>query len=174
MEPFLGMIMPFAGNFEIQGWAFCDGRLLSISQYSALFAILGTIYGGDGVSTFALPDLRGRIPIGFGQGPGLPNFDLGEVGGSNQVTLTTANMAGHTHTMTANVNNATTTVPTNNYLGNIGAGNQPAFYSGGPPSVTMGPRSVGIAGSSQPVEIQQPYLALNYIIALEGIFPSRN
>ena|SRR5438128_8975221 len=168
-SPFIGQITLFAGNFAPRGWAFCNGQLLSIAQNTALFSILGTTYGGNGQTTFALPDLRGRVPVHAGQGPGLSNYDLGQQGGAESVTLTTAQMPAHTHPANANDSAATTNRP---------GGGVPArggSYADAPDgSTTLDPAAVGSAGGDQPHTNVQPYTTLNYIIAIEGIFPSRN
>jgi microcystin-dependent protein len=170
-EPFIGQIMLFAGNFAPRGWAFCNGQLLSIAQNTALFAILGTTYGGNGQTTFALPDLRGRVPVGPGQGPSLPNYNLGEQGGANSVTLTTAQMPAHTHAASAATGSGTSATPANNVW--AGSSQRDAIYAS-TPGTTMHPAAISAVGNSQPHENMQPYTAINYIIALEGIFPSRN
>jgi microcystin-dependent protein len=180
-EPFIGMIVLFAGNFAPRNWAFCDGQLLSIAQNTALFSILGTTYGGDGRTTFALPDLRGRVPLGPRQGPGLTNHNLGETGGLENVTLTTGQMPLHTHglSLAVNVKNAAgnSRTPAGGVLATEAAG-VTANYSTATPDAVMAPGALtgalATAGSSQPHGIMQPYLGLNYIIALYGIFPSRN
>ena len=171
-QPYIGSIIIFAGNFEINGWAFCDGRLLSIAQNSALFAILGTTYGGNGTSTFALPDLRGRVPLDWGQGPGLSPYALGEVGGVENVALNSNNLPVHTHTVHASSAAAGRgTAPTSGLLAT--PANSAEIYNTGTPNVTMSPAMIGPAGGNIPVAVLQPFLALNYIIALVGIFPSR-
>ena len=165
-EPFLGMIMLFGGNFAPSGWALCNGQLLSIQQNTALFSILGTTYGGNGTSNFALPDLRGRVPVHFGQGPGLSNYSEGEVGGSESVTLQTTEMPPHQHTQPATEGVQTTNRP-NNALPAEGG-----VYAGTSDGSALAPTSS--AGGGQPHENRQPYLTMNYCIALQGIFPSRN
>ena len=190
MEGTIGEIRMFAGNFAPRNWALCQGQLMSISQNTALFSILGTTYGGNGQTTFALPDLRGRAPIGQGQGPGLTNISLGEVSGTETVTLLTTQMPAHTHTATATVtgtetpgcfeDNGTTDSPAGAYpaISPSGANN----YRTGTPDGAMGSSNIsatatvtiGISGNSQPVPIRNPYLGMNYIICLFGIFPSRN
>lgn len=177
-EPFIGQVMMFAGNFAPRGWAFCQGQILSIAQNTALFSILGTTYGGNGQTTFALPDLRGRSPIQPGQGPGLSPITLGQQGGTETMTLLSNNMPAHNHTLNAfngDVGNAAN--PSGNALG-IGkvpsSGEMINMYSNSAPSAQLAPGTVGIAGGSQPFNIRDPYLAINFIIALEGIFPSRN
>lgn len=179
MEGYISEVRMFAGNFAPGAWNFCDGSLQSIAVYTALFSLIGTTYGGDGQTTFALPDFRGRIPIGTGQGPGLSNYDLGQVSGTESVTITTAQMAAHTHQSSVNINIPATTLagnvpaPTGNILGALnGAYTQETADSAIAPfnaTVTLNP-----VGSNMPFSIMQPYLALNYIICMEGIFPSRN
>tara|TARA_A100000171_G_scaffold36126_1_gene34790 strand:+ start:2479 stop:3093 length:615 start_codon:yes stop_codon:yes gene_type:complete len=158
-DPLLGEITMFAGNFAPRGWAFCDGRLLAISQYSALFSILGTTYGGDGRTTFALPDLRGRVPIQQGSAPGLSNYQLGQKGGSEQVTITLQNLPSHNHGLPISANG-------------IKGGNPNALAVVQTDSLTNA--GTGEVGGNLPIGIRQPYTAVNYIIALQGIFPSRN
>jgi microcystin-dependent protein len=191
-EPFIGMIILVPYNFAPRGYAFCNGQILSIAQNTALFSLLGTTYGGNGQTTFALPDLRGRVPISSGQGAGLSNYTIGETTGVESVTLTTLNMPVHTHPVdtsglsaTANVRNAAGN--SRSPVGALPAGEAAgvtATYSTDPlaPAGTMAPGAVSISGSatatpvgsSQPFPILQPLLTLNYCIALEGIFPSRN
>jgi len=170
MDAYLGMIIMFAGNYQIQGWAFCNGQLLSISQNTALFAILGTTYGGNGTTTFALPDLRGRVPVGFGSGPGLSPIDLGEVGGGQTAVLTTANMPAHQHPLIGSSLTGNASLPTGAVPANSGALDKEYSTDLGSP-VAMAP--TGIAGSNVPFGIMDPYLGINYQIALQGIFPSR-
>lgn len=177
-EPFIAEIIMFAGNFAPRGWAFCQGQILSIAQNTALFSLLGTTYGGNGQTTFALPDLRGRVPVGTGQGPGLPNVILGEVSGSPTHTLIANEMPAHNHVISGNTSGlANSASPGGNSLG-IGvvpSTNTPVnMYNSAAPSTPMNAQSVGIAGGNQPHNNMQPYLGMNYIIALEGIFPSRN
>ncbi|MBL1378087.1 phage tail protein [Zobellella iuensis] len=178
MDPFIGEIKLVGFNFEPRGWAFCDGRLLPIAQNEALFSLLGTIYGGDGRSTFALPDLRGRSPVGMGTGTGLNPVNLGQKSGQETVTLTNAQMPAHSHTISVAGSvsepvNAPT--PANNVLGASGGGQGSATIWSNSLSnpVAMSPEQVGTAGSSQPVNIRNPYLGSNYIIALQGIYPTR-
>lgn len=191
MEYYLGSIQIFGFNFAPVGWQMCGGQLLPISQYSALFSLLGTSYGGDGRTTFALPDLRGRMPLGFGNGPGLPPYAIGEMGGTTQVTLTAANMASHSHpaNVTARVQVAgqgtdQTTTPSaqNSFLGQSPTGGGPAasIWSTelGSSPVDMGGVNatvqIGNAGGNMPFQIMNPFLALNFCIAMQGIFPSRS
>jgi microcystin-dependent protein len=167
MEPFIGTIIQFGGNFAPRGWAFCDGQLLPISQNSALFSILGTTYGGDGQTTFALPDLRGRVAIHPGTGPGLRPYTLGEKGGQESVTLTVNNMPSHNHSFSGISGDAKAETPAGNILGNA------TIYSGGTPNAPLNAAVIGNAGGSQPFSVQQPYQCVNFIIALTGIYPSR-
>jgi microcystin-dependent protein len=177
--PFLGSIVMFAGNFAPRGWALCNGQLLSIAQNTALFSILGTTYGGNGTTTFALPDLRGRAPVHPGQGPGLSPYSLGEQIGSETVTLLSNNMPAHNHVVnasTATSPNRGGTNPAGNLLAvTANAGSYSVdIYASGNPGTTMNPMMIGPAGGSQPFSILQPILCVNFIIALQGIFPSRN
>ncbi len=172
MDPLLASIILFAGNFAPRGWALCQGQILSISQNTALFSLLGTTYGGDGQTTFALPDLRGRVPIQQGQGPGLSNYDLGQVSGSETITLTTNNLPSHNHSLLATSEAGSVSVPAGAYLANTGALDKEYNTSG--TLVAMNAGAVGVTGGSQPFDNIQPYLALNFIIAMQGIFPSRN
>jgi microcystin-dependent protein len=166
-EPFIGEIRIFSFDFAPRNWATCAGQILPIAQNQALFSILGTTYGGNGQTTFALPDLRGRTPIHWGQGPGLSNYSLGQSSGEEAHTLTTNEIPGHTHTVTASSNTADVTSPANAYWADGGV----TAYSA-TPSTTLQPLST--AGQSAPHENRSPYLALNICIALAGIFPSRN
>jgi microcystin-dependent protein len=170
-EPFLGMIIQVGFNFPPRGWALCNGQILSIAQNTALFALLGTTYGGNGQTTFALPDLRGRVPIHPGQGPGLSSYDLGQQAGSEAVTLTMNQMPTHTHVATLHASNqpAGDTLPTGNYLADGGA-----YLGTTNTAMNAGAVTNGLAGGSQPTTIIQPYLCINFCICLEGIFPSRN
>ena len=168
-SPFVGEIRIWAGSFAPAGWAFCNGQILPISQNIALFSLLLNRYGGDGASTFALPDLRGRVPIHPGQGPGLSNRSLAERGGSETHALTTAEMPVHTHTMRASTANGNSDKPT----GRVMARDPSAIpqYRADSDS-DMGAAAVGSTGAGQPHENMAPYLGLTYIIALQGVFPS--
>jgi microcystin-dependent protein len=159
----------FAFNFAPAGWALADGQLLPVAQNTALFALLGTQFGGDGVHTFALPDLRGRVANHQGQGPGLSTRVVGGTGGTETVTLTTAQMPNHTHQLTANSASATTTQP----AGAVLAKSSKPTYAPAPNETAMNPAAIGHAGSSQPVGVLPPFLTLNFCIALAGIFPSQ-
>lgn len=202
MEGTIGEIRMFGGNFAPQGWQICAGQSLSIAEYTPLYAVIGTYYGGDGQNTFNLPDLRSRIPVGTGAGPGLPSVSTGEAWGSEGVTLTTSQMPGHTHAATVTGGGGTATFsatlngvnnaggidnPTGNILGTDTLSGTTSYATSGTlsemnagevvvsnlygalPTIT-----VGVAGGSQPHSNIQPVLAVNYIICLEGIFPSRN
>ncbi|WP_426756414.1 phage tail protein [Myxococcus sp. Y35] len=172
-EPFIGQIMMFAGNFPPRGWAFCQGQLLSIAQNTALFSILGTTYGGNGQTTFALPDLRGRYPMQPGQGPGLSPRTLGEQGGSETVTLLANQMPAHNHSLNVSSQQGDTETPVGTVLA---ADNNATIlnYRAAPIDGTMNPAAIGAAGGSQPHNNMSPFLCINFIIALEGIYPSRN
>ena len=169
--PFLGSICMFGFNFPPRGWALCNGQLLPISQNTALFALLGTTYGGNGQTTFALPDLRGRVPIHFGQGPGLSNYDLGQVGGSENVTLTPSTMPAHTHSIACSSDDATTADPTNAFPS---AFTSKIYAASATPGKFMNAAIASQIGGNQPHNNQQPYLVVNFCIALQGLFPSRN
>ncbi len=169
-EPFIGQVVLFAGNFAPRGWALCQGQLLSISQNTALFSILGTTYGGNGQTTFALPDLRGRVPVGQGPGPGLPATSLGQVGGEAAVTLLSAQMPVHTHAMNVTTNDADSKNPSGRFL----AGTASPVYASATSGATLNANALSSVGGGQAHNNMQPYLGLNYIIALQGVFPSRN
>jgi len=162
-EPFLSEIRIFSFSYAPKGWAFCNGQLMPISQYQALFALLGTIYGGDGVQTFGLPNLQGRIPIHRGNG-----FILGQNGGEAAHTLSQTEMAAHSHTMQASSASSDQTVPTGNLWAN---GNDPAYS--GTANATMNATLMGAAGGSQAHNNMSPYLVISFCIALQGIFPSQ-
>ena len=169
-EPFLGQISIFGFNFAPRGWAMCNGQILPIAQNTALFSLLGTTYGGNGQTTFALPDLRSRVPVHEGQGPGLSSYDLGQAGGTETVTLTVNELAAHSHPYTVDgASTPTSKSPSGNYSAAFGT---TAYGSTG--DLEMGPDQTGNTGNSQPHNNIQPYLTLNFCIALEGIFPSRN
>lgn len=172
MDPYIGQIMMFGGDFTIQGWAKCDGQLLSIAQNTALFSILGTTYGGDGRVTFALPDLRGRVPVHMGQGPGLTYRTEGEVGGVETVTLHTSEMPAHNHSLNVHGGTGDQPSPVNNFLSGEATG-ATAVYSAGPATNIANPMSIGLTGNNLPHDNMQPYLVINFLIALVGIFPPR-
>lgn len=171
-EPFVGEIRMFAGNFAPRGWAFCDGQLLAVSQNDALFSLLGTIYGGDGRTTFGLPDLRGRIPLHQGTGPGLSPRRLGSKGGSENETLTTNQLASHSHDMNANTQPATGSAPQGKVLADpTAAGGR--MYDQVSQDADGASTSVANTGGTQSHTNLMPTLCLNFIIALFGIYPSR-
>ena len=162
-QPYVGEIRMFAGNFAPSGWMFCEGQLLPISENETLFNLIGTTYGGDGQSTFALPDLRGRIPLHFGNG-----FTLAETGGVETVTLTVSQIPAHSHPFLASSNLASTNSPTAAVLAKTGG----SIYNAGTNVVAMAPQAVSSVGGSQPHNNFQPYLCVDFIISLFGIFPS--
>jgi microcystin-dependent protein len=172
MDPYIAEIKMFGGNFNPRFYALCQGQLMSIANYTALFALIGTTYGGDGITTFALPDFRGRRPIGTGQGAGLSNYYLGQIGGSESATLLSINMPEHLHTITLNCssNGATTNSPAGNF--HAVTEENPAYNSSA--GSAMSPSTTGVSGGNVPVSLISPYLGINFIIAVEGIFPSRN
>lgn len=174
--PFLGQINMTAINFASRGHAFCSGQLLPISQNSALFSLLGTIYGGDGQNTFALPDLRGRIPVNQGQGPGLSNYIIGSKAGTEMVTLTSNQMPQHSHVPVGKTSSAgAVPSPTGNTWSANGTSVSSQFaVDTTTPKVSMAPSQVGLAGGNQPHNNVPPFLVINFVIALEGIYPSRN
>jgi microcystin-dependent protein len=165
-EPFIGQIILVGFNFPPRGYALCNGQLLSIAQNTALFSLLGTMYGGNGQTTFALPDLRGRVPNHAGQGPGLSSYTQGQVGGVETVALTSAQLAPHTHSQPATAGDETTNRPN----GAVPA--RGGVYANTPDGSNLAASTS--AGGGQPHTNVQPYLTLNYCIALEGIYPSRN
>lgn len=172
-EPFIAEIRIFAGNFAPRGWAFCDGQLLPISQNTALFSLIGTTYGGDGRSTTALPDLQGRAPMHAGRGPGLTDRRLGQKGGTTTVTLLEAQMPGHNHSLLAANARAGVGSPNGNALNrSIGETVYQSPVTSTP--ANMASQMIGNQGGSQSHDNMQPYLALNFIIALVGLYPSRS
>ncbi len=171
MDPFIGQICIFGFNYAPVGWAFCNGQQVSIQQNSALFALLGTTYGGNGISTFNLPNLQGRVPVHMGQGAGLPSYQWGQQGGSATSTLQVANLPAHTHSLNAFSDPGNQTTPKGNLLSSQGIGKNEYRDAGA--LVQMGPQGIGSTGSGQAFDNMPPYLALNFCIALQGIFPSR-
>lgn len=170
-QPYVGEIRIFAGNFAPAGWAFCEGQLVPISENDTLFNLIGTTYGGDGEETFALPDLRGRLPVHMGTGPGLSPYVIGQLGGTETVTLTTTQLPSHTHPLIGSSDNATKVDAKNHVLAQT-----PTYtpYIAAPPNVGLSPNSVSPTGGSQPHDNQMPYLCLNFIISLYGIYPSQS
>lgn len=171
MDSYIATIMMFGGNFAIRGWALCNGQLLSIAQNTALFSLLGTTYGGNGQTTFGLPDLRGRVATHWGQGPGLSSISQGEAGGAENVTLITNNLPAHNHAMTGSTLPGNTSQPTGAVPANTGALDK-EYSTVLTSNVAMAP--TGLAGGGVPVSVRNPYLAVTFLIALEGIYPSRN
>lgn len=180
-DPYLGTVTIFAGNFAPQAWMFCQGQLLSIAEYTALFSLVGTTYGGDGQVTFALPDLRGRTAIHQGQGTGLSNYTLGEMSGTENTTMVSSQLPAHNHmpisvTGTPPAVNATGNLsdPTNAYPANGGVSVYGTSADGSGMGASAGIGQSALAGGSQPFSLISPVLAMNYVIAVEGIYPSRN
>jgi len=175
-DPFVAEIRMFAGNFAPTGWAFCNGQLLPISQNTALFSLLGTTYGGDGKSTFALPNLQGAAPMQPGQGQGLSLRDLGEMGGEAAVTLISTEMPQHTHTVAVAETTGDVNDPTNALLAEAGKGRvlDRLYGDAASPNTAMSATAFDTAGGNQPHNNMPPYLTLTFIIALQGIFPPRS
>ncbi len=174
-DPFVAEIRIFPFNFAPKGWAFCDGQILPISQNTALFSLLGTVYGGDGKSTFALPDLQGSVPMHPGQGPGLSLFDLGQIGGAETITLLVSEMPVHAHAVGRALNaEGNSITPVNSVWAQAPAGRgAAALYKEGAPTGQVNVNSLNITGGGLPHNNMQPYLTLNYCIALQGVFPQR-
>lgn len=177
-EPFIGEIRMFGFNFPPRGWAYCAGQTLSIASNTALFSILGTTYGGNGTTIFGLPNLQGSAPIGFGSGPGLSPQQLGQVQGSNSVTLTSNQIPSHTHTLSAGVlstpNSAqNVATPASNAMFGLSGPNN-TYIDPVTPNTNFHSSAVSTVGTSTPHENRQPFQAVNFCIALQGLFPSRN
>jgi microcystin-dependent protein len=172
MDPFVAEIRIYPFNFAPKGWAFCDGQLLPLSQNTALFSLLGTTYGGDGKSNFALPNMQGNTPMHPGQGPGLSLHDLGETGGSETVTLLESEIPQHSHGFSASIRDGTVRSPGGQNLAN-GAGVNMYAVAASAPLVQLSPNTVAPAGGDQPHNNMQPYLTLNFCIALQGVYPPR-
>jgi microcystin-dependent protein len=172
-EPYIGQIILFGGNFAIRGFAKCDGQLLSISNNTALFSILGTTYGGDGETSFGLPDLRGRVALHYGNGPGLPGVQLGQKSGNPDTTLGVANLPPHNHTLSPRCNSgaADSDTPVGNFPA-VDEGATESYHSGN--NAAMGQSATNTTGSGQSFSNMPPYTAVNYLIALIGVFPSQN
>lgn len=181
MEPYIATIQAFAFNFAPRGWCYCDGRLLPIAQYSAVFSLVGTTYGGNGTQTFGIPDLRGRFPNGQGNSNYGQSYAMGEMAGTPSTTILITNMPAHNHPLMAQAATGNASAPSaSEFLAgaagedaNLGAVTVQA-YGPGPASTTLNPMSIGASGGSQPLGIMNPFLTINYCFALEGIFPSRN
>jgi microcystin-dependent protein len=165
-NPYIGEIRMFAGNFPPVGWSFCDGSLLPIAEYSAVFNLIGTTYGGDGQSTFALPDMRGRLPLHQGTG-----FPIGQSGGVENVTLSATQIPAHSHVLNVSQVAASQTAPASNLPA---AASSVALFNGNSPNKTLAASAVALAGSSEPHDNLQPYVCVSFIIALDGIYPSQS
>jgi len=170
-EPFIGEIRMFAGNFAPRGWAFCDGQLVAISQNDALFSLFGTIYGGDGRTTFALPDLRGRLPVHQGQGPSLPQWRMGQRAGAETVTLSAGELPAHQHGLQASTDTADAIEPNDRVTADAATTN---IYGKGTPGVALNDQALAASGGGQPLNNLMPYLCVHFIVAQQGIYPSRN
>jgi len=171
-EPYVGEIRMFGGNFAPQGWAFCDGQLLAVNSNDALFSLLGTIYGGDGRTTFGLPDMRGRVPVHMGSGPGLSPRQIGSHGGAEQVTITPAELPSHTHTMTGAADIGNDPNPAGKYLATTSIA---APYFEGAPDASMSGSAIATDDGGQTGHNNvQPFMCVNFIICLYGIYPSRH
>lgn len=175
VDAYIGEIRMFAGNFAPAGWALCQGQLMAISQNTALFSLLGTMYGGNGTSTFGLPNLCGTAPVAFGQGLGLQEWVQGESQGSEGVTLLTTEMPAHNHNVAAYSKSGDLDIPTNAYPANSQNANFEGntIYAATTPNTTFSPMALAANGGSVPHNNMQPYLVVNYIIALQGVFPPR-
>ncbi len=177
-DQYLGEIRMAGFNFAPRGWALCNGQLLAIAQNTALFSLLGTTFGGNGVSTFQLPNLQSRVPIHMGQGVGLSTYVIGQSAGTEDVTLLSAHMPSHNHLISASSTTGTVTSPSGTFAAQINSGTPrapvvaDAFSNTA--NVTMAPTALSMSGGNQPHSNIQPYLTINFIIALSGIFPSRN
>jgi microcystin-dependent protein len=176
MNNYIGQILLVAFNFAPVGWALCNGQTLSISANTALFSLIGTTYGGDGVSNFMLPNLQSRVPVHQGTGQNLSTYVMGQVGGVEQEILLVGNLPSHTHPVNCNNTPGPNADPTNGFWAEVNTGGRepavnPAYATSA--NKTMAPTAIGLTGSNQPFSVVQPYLCMNYIIALQGIFPSR-
>ena len=170
-QPYVGEIKMFGGSFAPAGWAFCNGAILPISQYDNLFNLIGTTYGGDGQSTFALPNLSSRVPIHSGQGPGQPSRQLGETLGTETVVVITQQLPVHSHSALANNSSAINASPTNSYLAKSSTVD---MFINANPGDTMSPNAISTTGGNQPHENMQPFLCVSFIISLFGAFPSQS
>jgi microcystin-dependent protein len=176
MEPYVGEIRMFAGNFAPKGWLLCDGSTLAISQFEAFYSVIGLAYGGDGQVTFKIPDLRGRFPMHQGQNPGGSYFALGEIGGTEKQTLSIYQMPAHTHSFNTVNKAATQYEARNGFLAsaaNSDDGEEVNSYSSDASDATLSSSAISVAGASQPIGMMPPFLAINFIIAWTGVYPSR-
>ncbi len=174
MDQFVGQIIAVGFNFAPVGWVLCNGQLLPISQYDVLFNLIGTTFGGDGQTTFGVPDLRGRSPVGQGTGPGLPTAILGQVAGTESVTLLGTQIASHQHLLAASTGAGTLQKPTGTSILATQPNTDVQIYGAAPSTVSLTPTSIGQTGGSQPHENRQPFNTVNYIISTVGIFPSQS
>lgn len=177
MDDLIGVVKLFAGTFAPRTYMYCRGQLISVNQNPALFAVLGTTYGGNGQTTFGLPDLRGRVAIGSAQGPGLSNYILGQVSGTENVSITQSNMPAHTHALQVSNQEGNVAVPVagKSLAAMVDTSvNQILSYNDKAPTVALNANTNSVVGNNVPISIMQPYLALDYIICVEGVFPSRN
>jgi microcystin-dependent protein len=173
-DPFIGQVQPWGINYAPRGWAMCDGQILNISQNTALFALIGTIYGGNGQTTFALPDLRSRVPIHQGTQPGGANYPIGAMGGVENVTLNLTQMPAHTHTLTGTNATAASKIPVAGSCFATSADAAVAFYAADATTQPINPQTISYYGGNTPHTNVQPYLTITWCIAVVGIFPSRN
>jgi microcystin-dependent protein len=173
METFLGQILMVAFNFAPKGWALCNGQLLPINQNQALFSLLGTYYGGNGTTNFALPNLQGRVPVHQGSN-GSGNYVMGAIGGVETVALAVNNLPSHNHPANCSTTHGTNASPSKNYLAEMSRGGTALFAYAATANAQMAPAAIGTTGGNVPVSVVQPYLCINFIIALQGIFPSQN
>jgi microcystin-dependent protein len=174
MDQFVGQVIAVGFNFPPAGWVLCNGQLLSVSQYQVLFALIGTTYGGNGTTNFAVPNLQGRSPLGQGTGPGLPAAVIGQAAGSESVTLSGQQLPAHTHTLMASPSDGTLSKPANaSVLANQSNAGLP-IYAAAPTTVTLAPSAIGPAGGNQPHENRQPFNTVNYIMSTVGVFPAQN
>jgi microcystin-dependent protein len=174
-QPFVGQVIAVGFNFTPEGWLACDGSIVPISNFNVLFQLIGTTYGGDGVSTFGLPDLRGRTPVGVGQGPGLSSYVLGQRAGTESVTLLANQVGSHNHPLMASSKPATASIPANTLaIGQVPSATAVKVFGPAPGTTTLSGNTIGLAGGNAPHDNQQPFLAINYIISPFGIFPSQS
>ena len=174
-QPFVGQVIAVGFNFAPVGWLACDGSIVSISEYTVLYQLIGTTYGGDGVSTFGLPDLRGRTPVSVGQGPGLSPYVLGQRAGTESVTLQANQVGSHNHLLMTSSKTATAATPaTTLAIGQVPSTTLVKVFFPAPPTTTLSGTTIGPAGGNLPHENQQPFQTVNYIIAPFGIFPSQS
>jgi microcystin-dependent protein len=174
MDPFVAEIRIFPFNFAPKGWAFCDGQILPLSQNTALFSLLGTTYGGDGKSNFALPNLQGAAPLAWGQGPGLSDRQLGETGGAPTAALIASELAAHAHAVNATTSRGTSNDPAGNVWAEVSAVRQSTNLYGTAGGAAMAAGTLGASGGNEPHNNMPPYLTLNFCIALQGVYPPRS